>query len=898
MLGRCGNSYAIGTIAAVGLLLAPTATLVAQSDPEIVVAVSSTELTVVRVPVPGRIATGERVTYTVTPLIAGAVVGQLMGSVVAGMTSRGVVFALRASRRLKAGRVEVARVTFRTAATEIAVPVVADVAPFRDITITALATRIAASSGVVTRIGYRVTNTGNGPDAVEVTAIVPAGWNLVDVPAPISLDVRESADRTIAIRTPPGMQGTTAVRLVALSGGEPVAETRVDVHTGTGAVALARPGPILRVGAGAALGPWTGTSQIRYLELEGPVSDGITIRARASSSPDQDGADYAFSRAGLANTPFAMQLAAGSWRADAGTLGASVSDLTGVNLVGRGAAVLVTSPRWTATGVAASPGFGGLDANGSLAGGLLEFSPGTFSLSAALSHLRERRGGIERALDAASVGGALPALLGGRLGAEIAHRGYGAESSPGWSASWARRTPDDAVDIRYAYAPGGSRAFARAEDEFSLTANRRLNRRIDVRASAWHSADDGAGSVTTLNMDGWTLGTRLGLSDRLHLSLTARQNSFGAATLLGEFGSAERAMEASLELRRGAYTAQVIANGGILERRTTLPDTIPLHLTQSAPRAGARSLLALDNDAGRIALTGSYERTGPGVGAAPVQWAYGIQLDGARHHPLRVEAAAERLGGTIGAARSLMLRAGLEMDLPARTTIRFSAERNPFVVSGVDESPWMYVVGVSRVLSLPRLSESGTRGMVFRDLNGNGRREAGEPGFAGVMLRRGAETAVTDSRGAFLLMGNERQPYEIDARSLPLGWILPSTMVQPHTRVIGAVSVSPLEVELVIDTAGAARVSSEHLAAVTVTVRDSTGREWVSRRVSDAKHVFDALPPGPYTILVDASASKEPLRPSGDGRTAVVITGKPTPPIRIVLRARALRFSNPGGRRG
>ncbi|HSA54602.1 MAG TPA: hypothetical protein VLE53_02810 [Gemmatimonadaceae bacterium] len=883
-------------VVAVGLLLAPRAEVDAQVAPAVVTPVSVTALTVVNVPVPARIAAGERVRYTVTPALPGAVVGQLTGSVVAGAPSRGVVFAVRASRRLDAGRVEIARVTFTSASLTIDVPVLADVVPFRDITIVPLAARVAAVSGGAARIGYRLTNTGNAPDTVAVSAIVPPGWSVVDVPAAIPLGVRETVDRVIAVRPPPRVQGTTVLRLVALSRGAPVAESRVDVQAGAGAVTRALPGPTLGLGAGAAVGPWTGTSAIQFLELDGPLSEGITIRARASSTPDQDGADYAFSRAGLVNGPFAMQLASPDWRLDGGTLGATVSDLTGVNLVGRGAAFLVNGPRWTASGVAATPGFGRVHATGSLAGGRLEYAPGAFSLSTALSRHRERRTGISRELDAVSLGGAVPALLGGRLGAELAHRRFDGGASPGWSASWARRTPDEAIDIRYAYAPGGSQAFARAVDEFSLMANRKLSQRVDVRASAWRSADEGGASVSTLNMDGWTLGSRFALDDHLHVSLTARQNGFGAATALGEFGSAERAVDAALELRRGAYSAHVTANAGSVERRTTLPDSVSI--SRSATRGGVRGLIALERRGTELALTGSYERTGAGVGAAPIQWAYGIRLHGAQDRPLRVEAAAERLGGALGAARSLMLRAGVELDLPARTTIRLSAERNPYVVTTAHASPWMYVVGLSRALSLPRVSGAGTRGVVYRDLNGNGQRESGEPGFAGVVLRRGAETAVTDSRGTFLLRGNENQSYEVDARSLPLGWILRSTLVPARARAIGAVSVSPLAVELALDPADTARVSAEHLAAVVVTVRDSTGREWVSRRVSSATHVFDALPPGPYTVLIDASASREPLRPSGDNRTAVVVTGTPAPPIRIVLRARGLRFSNPGRRSG
>jgi hypothetical protein len=95
----------------------------------------------------------------------------------------------------------------------------------------------------------------------------------------------------------------------------------------------------------------------------------------------------------------------------------------------------------------------------------------------------------------------------------------------------------------------------------------------------------------------------------------------------------------------------------------------------------------------------------------------------------------------------------------------------------------------------------------------------------------------------------------------------------------------------VLDPADSARVSRVHLADLIVTLRDSTGRQWVSRRTAPSHHVFDAVPPGTYTVLVDASQSSEPLRPVGDNPAVVIAGGRAVAPIRIVMRARALRFT-------
>jgi hypothetical protein len=56
--------------------------------------------------------------------------------------------------------------------------------------------------------------------------------------------------------------------------------------------------------------------------------------------------------------------------------------------------------------------------------------------------------------------------------------------------------------------------------------------------------------------------------------------------------------------------------------------------------------------------------------------------------------------------------------------------------------------------------------------------------------------------------------------------------------------------------------------------------------------VFDAVPPGTYTIAVDASDADEPLRATGDLR-ATVSAGPGGTLVRIVMRPRQLRFTSP-----
>lgn len=64
-------------------------------------------------------------------------------------------------------------------------------------------------------------------------------------------------------------------------------------------------------------------------------------------------------------------------------------------------------------------------------------------------------------------------------------------------------------------------------------------------------------------------------------------------------------------------------------------------------------------------------------------------------------------------------------------------------------------------------------GVVFHDRNGNGRREADEPGVAGVAVSNGTEVVVTDAQGRYALAaaGTDERVFVVK----PRGWALPET---------------------------------------------------------------------------------------------------------------------------
>ncbi|MCS7039663.1 MAG: hypothetical protein NZP34_08675, partial [Caldilineales bacterium] len=79
------------------------------------------------------------------------------------------------------------------------------------------------------------------------------------------------------------------------------------------------------------------------------------------------------------------------------------------------------------------------------------------------------------------------------------------------------------------------------------------------------------------------------------------------------------------------------------------------------------------------------------------------------------------------------------------------------------------VGGNTHILNLGLLSATGgIAGTVFFDGNGNGVRDAGEPGLSGVTVQVGALTATTDANGAYVFGGLAPSTYTVVQTDLPV----------------------------------------------------------------------------------------------------------------------------------
>jgi len=187
----------------------------------------------------------------------------------------------------------------------------------------------------------------------------------------------------------------------------------------------------------------------------------------------------------------------------------------------------------------------------------------------------------------------------------------------------------------------------------------------------------------------------------------------------------------------------------------------------------------------------------------------------------------------------------------------------------------------------------GTSGYVYQDLNGNQRRDNGERGIAGAIVKRGSETAVADASGKYRVGGDPREAVSVDEASLPDGW-------SANGAARGDLSVTlttTAEVELVVAARSGISAVQVDLAKAHVIARDSAGREWGALMTGPTTATFQSLPVGVYSLEFDLSELSEPLVP----RTplpVLMVSGTESKSIVITLDPRPIRMWNGSGKAG
>jgi len=157
------------------------------------------------------------------------------------------------------------------------------------------------------------------------------------------------------------------------------------------------------------------------------------------------------------------------------------------------------------------------------------------------------------------------------------------------------------------------------------------------------------------------------------------------------------------------------------------------------------------------------------------------------------------------------------------------------------------------------LGRAGVAGVLFLDDNGNGVRDAGEPGLPGIPVQVGGWYARTDAAGQFAawdLFPFEAVDIVVDSLAFDdprLVSAAPVLQVRPNPN-----SFLSIEVPVVVgaEISGWVALDGEALAGIPVVFRElNTGSEFLTLTFSDGTFYRTGIPPGEYEItLPDAVA--------------------------------------------
>jgi hypothetical protein len=855
-------------------------------------------LEVVGIPIPSAF-TKDSVAYQIIPTPGVRLIGRTEGTFGAGASRPSTLMVtVSAPTSAPAGRVRVASALFNgvDGTTPLEIPVEMTVLAVRHVEVTIVDQMVGARRGDFANVRYRAVNFGNVADSIALSAELPEGWRVANPEQQrVALPIRAAREGTLRLWIPPhAAPGPTMIRLVAKSGATIVAavDTRIEIENPV-AVAI-RQGPKLSIGSAfssAGNGP---IASAYVASLEGQVSDSVSVSGRGSwlqgSTPGLSN-NMALMRVGVPMAPASFSITSPALRVGLGLTGGALSDLTGAFVTGTGASAGARIDGWKISGMTGRPyEYGAIDTGsvGELANASVEHGVGSGTMSVTATRVSEPM--LHRQLDAAAIGTRFTGTTFGDLTSELGYRRYAEGAGLGWSAELERQTESSTLSLRTMHAPGGAQAYARATDDFSAAASRRFTDWASISGSYWRTGD-GSSVFGTSSGSGWTAGpTFSSRSLGANLALQARGSTVDVFGQGGSFGSDETQLAATLDVHRGILFGNGVGSIGQVSRTIggvgqAMPD-----LTGGS--SDLRVAVGANVATGTVEADASTQGYSGSAGSLPRRNVFGARADhialplGPRFH---VYAGAEVQRMDFGATGSspLAYRFALTAPVGLGFEITASAERNPFYSLSTGGGGWMTAIRIDHSQYLPRLVASGQTYRVFRDLNGNGVRDKGEKGFAGIVVRCGSRTVVTDSDGRFKCDANDAA--YVDPRSLPAGWLAPGIhRERAASSDIGLITVTAVRVQIDLQDVDTLRVRSSDLEKLVVVARDTTNQPWLARDVGAGVVVFDALPPGHYSVDVDVSALEEPLRVRS--RVEFSVGEGPVKDLHVVLTGRATRI--------
>jgi hypothetical protein len=857
---------------------------------------------VVSIPLPDAFASSSDVEVVIVPRGDFAILGPRTRNVNvrAGQKRVGITVGIPASAL--AGRLVAAEAHFISPGSPtLIVPIEIDVSLVRKIVVHPAAGPINAQAGSDVILPFDIANSGNAIERINMELALPTGWSAREMhQGAMAIAPGETVKRRLRLKVPAlSSTGSSFVHIGLLAGADTVASETMTIEVFNSSSIGRQAGPLITSAYSHALDENGRANQIVTVTATGALYDSVRVDARVSQGSLQGGAaSNAFAHLGTYQSAASVVLSAPSGQASFGNTGTSFSDLTGLYPYGQGALVQLQHPDWNLLtfGALSMPAVGATERKPML-GVRAEHQVGVAQLSTSISHLADA-GLSPRRLDAVGIGAAVPAFLGSTFKAEIAERRFQDGSGLGWSSGLVRMAGESNEELRITHAPGGSDAYARATNEVIANASERMSSRASISASAWRTTDATA-VFSGLKSNGFSLRPQYAIRSGTTIALEARSYRFDANSRPtasgtgGAFGSREQQLGFSISTYVHQYYLNSAAYLGNVTRTVT-----PVGLStvsDRTPRNYWTTNAGWSGSGGVLELQTRIEQTRDRGGFVNQQSLFGIHADQLVLPWLggiRGETELQRVNG-FGNEQSSIMRAGLAVPIVNGFSIKVDAERNSIFRSLKGRVPWVFGIRFEHALTVPMLRTPGTSGYVYEDLNGNQRRDDGEPGVAGAIVRRGSETAVADQSGKYRVAGDARQPVTIDEASLPDGW-----SANGASRGDLSVSLSTsAEVELLVAPRSGISDVQVDLSKAHVIARDSAGREWGAIMSGPTTATFQSLPVGTYKLEFDLSELSEPLVPRAPV-PLLIVTGKDSRSISITLDPRPIRMWNGSGTRG
>jgi hypothetical protein len=856
---------------------------------------------VVSIPVPDAFARVMKLEVEVIPNGEFVVLGPRMRSLAGSGRSRiGVTIGIPASAL--AGRIVAAEARFSSPASPtLVVPIELDVSLVRQILLRPGSAAINGQAGNDVVLPFEIVNSGNARETVQAQLTLPSGWASRELhQAPIVIGPGETVKRRIRLAIPTlSSTGSSFVRIDLRGRDETLDSETMTIEVFNSSSIGRQAGPLVTTGFSHAADENGRPNSLFTLTAVGALYDSVRIDARMSQGSAVGGAaSNAFARLGTFQSSTSVVLSAPSGQLSLGNTGTSFSDLTGLYPYGQGALVHLQNANWNLLGLGAlSMAAAGSVERKPMVGLRGERSFGNALLSTSISHLADA-GLSPRRLDAFGIGAAVPSIFGSTFKAEIAERRFQDGSGFGWSSEMVRTNADNSEQLRVTHAPGGSDAFARATNELVANVSERLTSRAMVSASAWRTTD--ATSVFSgITSNGYSVRPQYAIRGATTIAVEMRSYLFdatsrpSASNAGGGFGSREQQVGISFSSYLRQYYVNSSAYLGTVTR--TVAPVGQAILSSRTPRNYWTTNAGWSGTGGVVELQARIEQNRDAGGFVNQQSMLGVrgeQVVLPWFGGIRGEGELQRVNG-FGSENSAIMRAGLAIPLVRGFALKVDAERNSIFHSAGGRVPWIFGARFEHSMMVPMLRTPGTSGYVYEDLNGNQRRDQGEPGVAGASVRRGSETSVADASGKYRVGGDQTKPVTVDEASLPDGWT-------PSGASRGDLSVwlsTSAEVELVVAPRSGISAVQVDLSKAHVIARDSAGREWGARMTGPTTATFESLPVGTYTLHFDLSELSEPLVP----RTPVpllVVSGKESKSITVTLDPRPIRMWNGSGSSG